>query len=749
MLGLGLGRELGLKGREGLQKPFPRREHPVHPHYQALCVLSDLFRFTGGQSPSGAENVTRIQASNQGGPWGEDDGTGEVGAGSLEAEKLGDGGGYLGRSIPALATKASDRGKQKSRGVDDERHGGRELGGFERDSDRDGDRDKNRVKVRDGRHRERDKDREEGEDRGIDGGGDHRQREKHPESVRRRRHLEGRDNREGSTTYRRRQTNEPRYAKRRGRDRDDSERRGRSRRRLGVDDGNNRARATSRNARNNRDSSRNAGNYRDSSRNGRNVRDDSRHRRRDRGRDGRRDGRRDRRRDGRRDRGYLNRDIRDKDTNKGHNAERNRHRDKGSSKGLGDDGSSKYTYTYDSETESGSLNVSPKSPEHHQQQGKPKGQQKRQQERQDQQHHDEHQEQDQDPYQDQQDHHKEQPKEQHQEQQQDQHQERTRILSTNTNTRDAGRRASQRRARSLSHRARSLSHRARRRPRARARSRSVTRSRTREKGTRGTRDTRDTRGDGRTRDKERTRDWRTRDTGTRATGTRGTGTRDSGTRDTGTRARREGKSRQEGGQGAKTEEHDHTNEKNITDYNNEEIVINNKVYVSGFPPTTREIELRTHFDPCGEIIDMFFPRKKGGDVRRYAFLEFATEQEAQNAIKTKFGSILNGHRIECSEARNRPITLPKGGPSGEIFVGGLPDTVTEMELEPAFKQFGDIADISVYRSALPGSNSYAFISFQKPNDSVNALKYWRTKTYNGRYLRLKFSTRKKRKLSRW
>eukprot|EP00954_Amorphochlora_amoebiformis_P021004 1343456-Amorphochlora_amoeboformis.AAC.3 len=250
ILGLGLGRELGLKGREGenvnqlrlwmrmwmrismlmsmaifvpssvyqalgLQKPFPRREHPVRPHYQALCVLSDLFRFTGGQSPTGAENVTRIQASNQGGPWGEDDGTGEVGAGSLEAEKLGDGGGYLGRSIPALATKASDRGKQKSRGVDDERHGGRELGGFERDSDRDGDRDKNRVKVRDGRHRERDKDREEGEDRGIDGGGDHRQREKHPESVRRRRHLEGRDNREGSTTYRRRQTNEPRYAKRR------------------------------------------------------------------------------------------------------------------------------------------------------------------------------------------------------------------------------------------------------------------------------------------------------------------------------------------------------------------------------------------------------------------------------------------------------------------------------------------------------------------------------------------------------
>lgn len=77
-----------------------------------------------------------------------------------------------------------------------------------------------------------------------------------------------------------------------------------------------------------------------------------------------------------------------------------------------------------------------------------------------------------------------------------------------------------------------------------------------------------------------------------------------------------------------------------------------KIFIGGIPYATTEAELREYFAQCGEIescniiIDRATNRSKG-----FGFIEFTTEEAANNAVETLNGTELGGRSIVVNIAR--------------------------------------------------------------------------------------------------
>jgi RNA recognition motif-containing protein len=100
--------------------------------------------------------------------------------------------------------------------------------------------------------------------------------------------------------------------------------------------------------------------------------------------------------------------------------------------------------------------------------------------------------------------------------------------------------------------------------------------------------------------------------------------------------------------------------------------LGSKVFVGNLEFSTTKEQLETLFQEAGSILDVFLPSDRAtGKPRGFAFVEFATAEEAAAAI-TKFdGYELGGRglRVNAAEER-RPGQRGPGGPPFGGFGGG-------------------------------------------------------------------------------
>lgn len=81
---------------------------------------------------------------------------------------------------------------------------------------------------------------------------------------------------------------------------------------------------------------------------------------------------------------------------------------------------------------------------------------------------------------------------------------------------------------------------------------------------------------------------------------------------------------------------------------------------------------------------------------------------------------IGGRRLECKKAKPKEVFGDyEGNESGlitkKVFVGGLPDDITEGDLRQTFQDFGDIADIVIIpdKQQLSG-RCFGFVQFDSP-----------------------------------
>jgi RNA recognition motif-containing protein len=88
--------------------------------------------------------------------------------------------------------------------------------------------------------------------------------------------------------------------------------------------------------------------------------------------------------------------------------------------------------------------------------------------------------------------------------------------------------------------------------------------------------------------------------------------------------------------------------------------MNNRLYIGNLSYSTTEEKLQATFSPFGAISSVHLVAdKETGRSRGFAFVEFATEEEAQAAIKGLNGQEVDGRQLRVNVAEERKTS---GGP---------------------------------------------------------------------------------------
>ncbi|XP_023228030.1 ELAV-like protein 2 isoform X1 [Centruroides sculpturatus] len=152
--------------------------------------------------------------------------------------------------------------------------------------------------------------------------------------------------------------------------------------------------------------------------------------------------------------------------------------------------------------------------------------------------------------------------------------------------------------------------------------------------------------------------------------------------------------------------------------------------VNYLPQAMSQEEIRSLFSSIGEVESCKLIRDKGtGQSLGYGFVNYVRSEDAEKAINT-----LNGLRLQ-----NKTIKVSYARPSSEaikganLYVSGLPKSMTQQDLEGLFLPFGriitsrilcdNITEVDVLSSPPGLSKGVGFVRFDQRIEAERAIKH--------------------------
>jgi len=168
-----------------------------------------------------------------------------------------------------------------------------------------------------------------------------------------------------------------------------------------------------------------------------------------------------------------------------------------------------------------------------------------------------------------------------------------------------------------------------------------------------------------------------------------------------------------------------------------------KCFVGSLPDWITEDMLRAEFSRFGEIVEVFI--KQGCEPgRQWAFVTYASHAEAQLAKEScdriltfpnwdrpcevtlarnqgMFGqeSLNGGGRSAPAPAKTGTVAGAAGDGPRKIFVGSLPDGVSENDLRAEFSRYGHVIDVFLKAGSHSGRH-WSFVTFATPEQASQA-----------------------------
>ncbi|KAK2908224.1 ELAV-like protein 1 isoform X1 [Channa argus] len=152
--------------------------------------------------------------------------------------------------------------------------------------------------------------------------------------------------------------------------------------------------------------------------------------------------------------------------------------------------------------------------------------------------------------------------------------------------------------------------------------------------------------------------------------------------------------------------------------------------VNYLPQSMSQDELRSLFSSVGDVESAKLIRDKvAGHSLGYGFVNFVNHSDAERAISTLNGLRLQSKTIKVSYARPSSDMIK----DANLYISGLPRTLTQPELEDMFTRFGHIINSRVLVDQASGTQScdqvsglsrgVAFIRFDKRSEAEDAIKH--------------------------
>ncbi|KAL0254058.1 hypothetical protein I308_101437 [Cryptococcus tetragattii IND107] len=166
------------------------------------------------------------------------------------------------------------------------------------------------------------------------------------------------------------------------------------------------------------------------------------------------------------------------------------------------------------------------------------------------------------------------------------------------------------------------------------------------------------------------------------------------------------------------------------------------LFVTNFPREMDDGRIRNLFKQYGRILETRWPSRKYADSRRFCYITMESPAAAQEAL------VLHGYKIPGAST-NFGLTVLISDPSAKtkrsdaanstLFVGGLNNKSTEVDVKGLFNEFGTISHIKLGWDPLKKiCKGFAFVELSTEAEAKAALKLHGTQ-YKGKYLKVEIS----------
>ncbi|KAF3446628.1 hypothetical protein FNV43_RR11808 [Rhamnella rubrinervis] len=142
--------------------------------------------------------------------------------------------------------------------------------------------------------------------------------------------------------------------------------------------------------------------------------------------------------------------------------------------------------------------------------------------------------------------------------------------------------------------------------------------------------------------------------------------------------------------------------------------------------------LHDTFSSFGNILSCKIAVDASGMSKGYGFVQFDSEESAQNAIDKLNGMLINdkqvfvGHFLRKQE---RESAL-SGTKFNNVYVKNLSESTTDEDLKKIFGEYGTITSAVVMRDGDGKSKCFGFVNFENADDAANAVELLNGKTFD-------------------
>ncbi|OIW15647.1 hypothetical protein TanjilG_08223 [Lupinus angustifolius] len=134
--------------------------------------------------------------------------------------------------------------------------------------------------------------------------------------------------------------------------------------------------------------------------------------------------------------------------------------------------------------------------------------------------------------------------------------------------------------------------------------------------------------------------------------------------------------------------------------------------------------LHDTFSTFGQILSCKIETDASGQSKGYGFVQFDSEEAAQNAIDKLNGMLLNdkqvyvGHFLRKQD-RDNALSNTK---FNNVYVKNLSESITDDDLNKFFGEYGTITSSVVMRDGDGKSKGFGFVNFENPDDAAKAVE---------------------------
>ncbi|XP_076949106.1 polyadenylate-binding protein 2-like [Bidens hawaiensis] len=148
------------------------------------------------------------------------------------------------------------------------------------------------------------------------------------------------------------------------------------------------------------------------------------------------------------------------------------------------------------------------------------------------------------------------------------------------------------------------------------------------------------------------------------------------------------------------------------------------IFIKNLDKAIDQKALHDTFSTFGNILSCKIAADSNGQSKGYGFVQYDSEESAQQAIEKLNGMLLNDKQVYVGpflrkQERELAVDMSK---FTNVFVKNLSETTTNEDLNKAFSEYGTITSAVVMKDAEGKSKCFGFVNFENADDAAKAVE---------------------------